>query len=294
MIGMPFIVLILLIPFVYKEIKSEEGNIKNIIIFSVLFAISVFMMIFPGIWNKTNILDTIQYPWRLLLYSVIFISAISGYIIKPLIKKENQYLIFIVIVSYCLLFSFMIGSNVRFAKTLGSEFNFANQELKNGDDYGTLSFSIGYAHEYLPNNMSTDIIIEKGNKVDIISGDAVINKIYKEKNMLKINGKNNNQNTKLELPLIYYKGYDISIKNGNSNINNIKYEMSDKGYIVIELNDISEFEISAKYTGTTIYKICDILAIIVAIIYIIYILINKFKGEKDDERIDINSSTLLQ
>ena len=294
MIGMPFIVLILLIPFVYKEIKSEEGNIKNIIIFSVLFAISVFMMIFPGIWNKTNILDTIQYPWRLLLYSVIFISAISGYIIKPLIKKENQYLIFIVIVSYCLLFSFMIGSNVRFAKTLGSEFNFANQELKNGDDYGTLSFSIGYAHEYLPNNMSTDIIIEKGNKVDIISGDAVINKIYKEKNILKINGKNNNQSTKLELPLIYYKGYDISIKNGNSNINNIKYEMSDKGYIVIELNDISEFEISAKYTGTTIYKICDILAIIVAIIYIIYILINKFKGEKNDERIDINSSTLLQ
>lgn len=277
MIGLPFIVIVLMFPFFYKEIKNEKGNTKNIVIFSILFIFTIFMMVFPGIWNKVNILDTIQYPWRLLMYSVIFISAISGYIIKPLIKKENQYLLFIVIVSYSLLFSFMIGSNVRFAKTLNSEFNFANQELKPGDDYGTLSFSIGYAHEYLPQKMTTEGIISKGNKVDVISGSAEINNIEKIKNVLIIKGKNNEKNTKLELPLIYYKGYNISVKNADNNMRRLEYEMSEKGYIVIQLDDISEFEISAKYTGTNAYIICDVLAIITLIGYSILIIINKYK-----------------
>ena len=280
MIGLPFIVIILLFPFLYKEIKKEKGNIKNIIIFSILLCFSIIMMTFPVIWNKVSILDTIQYPWRLLMYAVIFISAISGYIIKPLIKKENQYLVFIVIVSYSLLFSFMIGSNVKFAKTLGSEFNFANQELKVGDDYGTLSFSIGYAHEYLPNNLTTDEIINKGGNVDIISGNADINKIEKNNNILKIEGINKEKNTKLELPLIYYKGYNISLKNENNNINDIKYEMSDRGYIVIDLEDVSEFEIIAKYTGTDIYKICDGLAITTLVLYCIYIVYDKYKDKR--------------
>lgn len=294
MIGIPFFVIILLLPFIYCRIKKDDESKKNMMIFGILLVISIFMMFFPGIWNKINVLDVIQFPWRLLLYTVLFISVISGYIIKQILTKENEYTIFILIISYCLIFSFMIGSNVRFAKTMGADFNFAKQELKQESDYGELSVSIGYSHEYLPKDMTTDIVIEKENNVDILSGNAEIMDYKFDKNIIQLKVKNYEKGTKIELPLIYYKGYNIKLKDLHNNTNNIKYEMSDKGYIVIELNDISEFEISAKYTGTTIYKICDSLAIIVAILYIIYILINKFKGEKNDERIDINSSTLLQ
>lgn len=271
MIGLPFIVILLMIPFVYKDIKNE-GNIKNIIIFSILFMITILMMIFPGIWNKYNILDIIQYPWRLLLYSVLFITVLCGYVLKQLVKKENQNIFFMIIVSYCLLFAFMIGINVRFAKTLNSDFNFANQVLNPGDDYGTLSFSIGYAHEYLPNNMKTEDIINKGKNIDLLEGDAIINSMQDNKNILKIEGRNNSNITKIELPLIYYKGYSIKFINKDGKVKNLNYEMSDKGFIVIELNEISDFEISAKYTGTIIYKICDYLAIIVFACFSIYVI----------------------
>lgn len=271
MIGIPFIVIILLLPFMYKKIKEEDG-IGNIIIFAILLCVSIFMMIFPGIWNKINILDTIQYPWRILLYSVLFISVISGYIIKQLLKKENIYTIFIVIVSYCMLFCFMIGINVRFAKTLSSDFNFANQELSNTDDYGSLSFSIGYAHEYLPNNMTTEDIIQKRDNIDILSGNAEIISNSRENNKLKIKLKNNEENTKIELPLIYYQGYNIVLKDGFGEEKKINYEMSEKGFIVINIDKVSEYEVLVKYTGTTVYKICDGIALITLIACIIYIL----------------------
>ena len=281
MIGLPFIVIILLIPFVYGKIKEENGSVRNIIIFGALLGISIFMMIFPGIWNKINILDTIQYPWRLLLYSVLFISVISGYIINQLLKKENNYTIFVVIVSYCLIFSLMIGSNVRFAKTLGAEFNFAKQELNQDADFGTLSFSIGYAHEYLPNNMTTDIVVKKGNNIDILSGNAQILEYNVDKNTMKLRVKNNEKNTKIELPLIYYEGYSITVTNANNEKNNINYEMSDKGFIVIKLDETSELEISARYTGTISYRICDILATITLVSYIGYLVITRKKRKNN-------------
>ena len=95
----------------------------------------------------------------------------------------------------------MIGSNVRFAKTLGAEFDFANQELNQDADFGTLSFSIGYAHEYLPNNMTTDIVVKKGNNIDILSGNAQILEYNVDKNTMKLKVKNNEKNTRS--PILY-------------------------------------------------------------------------------------------
>lgn len=279
MIGLPFLVILLLFPFMYKKIKEDDG-IRNIIIYVILLAISTFMMVFPGIWNKINILDTIQYPWRLLLYSVLFISIISGYIIKQLLKEENKYMIFIIIISYCLLFTLMIGANVRLAKTLSSEFDFANQEIMEDADYGTLSFSIGYAHEYLPNNMSTEVIAQKGKNIDIVRGNAEILESCTDKNIMKIKVKNNEENTKIEIPLIYYEGYSIKLKSENEEERSINYEMSENGFIVINLGKISEYEILIKYTGTTVYKMCDILAIITLIGYSIFIIKTRNKEQR--------------
>ena len=276
MIGLPFIVILLVLPFMYKKIKENNG-IKNIVVYGLLLIISIFMMVFPGIWNRLTILDTIQYPWRILLYSVLFISVISGYVIEQLLKKENMYTIFIVIVSYSLLFAFMIGINVKFAKTLSSEFDFANQKLSQDADYGTLSFSLGYAHEYLPNSMTTETIVKKENRVDVISGDAEIIESHREKNEISININNNEENTKVELPIIYYEGYDIIEKDKDGRQNKLKYQMSESGFILINLEKVGTYSISAKYKGTTLYKICDVIAISVFISYCIYIILKKYK-----------------
>ena len=61
---------------------------------------------------------------------------------------------------------------------------------------------------------------------------------------------NNNNGVSLELPFIYYLGYDIKI-----NENNIEYTESNNGFISINLPKNQEGEIKITYKGTIIEKI---------------------------------------
>ena len=87
---------------------------------------------------------------------------------------------------------------------------------------------------------------------------------------LNANVVTNSQNVVLEIPYIYYKGYTIKIDNNKSN-----YDISDNGFIKINIADIGQHKIYVKYTGTIIYNISDLIAIIVLVICIINILKGK-------------------
>lgn len=281
MIGPSFIVILLLVPFLYKKIRNNNPD-SHIWIYVVLLAISIIMMIFKGIWNKFEVLDVIQYPWRILLYSVLFISIICGYILKELMSKENKYIVFLIVVSYSFLFAFMIGNKVRFAKNLNNDFNFYNQELNQNDDYGSISFSLGYAHEYLPKTMSTDVIKNKQKRVDVLCGKCDIYESRLEKNVFYIDMNNNTDDTVIELPLIYYEGYEINIENAESGElkKNISYEMSKDGFISVSITDTGRYKVMAKYTGTKFERILNFFAIIVICIETVVVIIHKKKENK--------------
>lgn len=281
MLGPVFIVILLVMPFMYKKIKENNKDCKLWIYFILLF-ISIFMMLYKGIWNQLEVLDVIQFPWRILLYSVFFMSIISGYVLKELLDEKNKYLVFMFVVSYSLLFVFMIGNKVQVAKTINTEFDFSKQTISENDDYGTYSFSIGYGHEYLPNATTTEVIKEKKNNIDVISGDCLIENKSFEKNILKFDVDNYNEETEIELPLVYYHGYEIEVENIDTGKieSKLDYQMSEKGYIKVKINKLGKTRIKAKYKGTTLYRILDVIAIITAIVLIISCLRLRFKKEK--------------
>lgn len=281
MLGPVFIIILLLIPFMYKKIKENNKDCKLWIYFVLLF-ISIFMMVFKGIWNQLEVLDVIQFPWRILAYSVFFLSIISGYVLKELLTEDNKHIVFLGIVSFSLIFVFMIGNKVQLAKTLNTQFDFSKQTITEEDNYWTYSLAIGYSHEYLPNNMNTEIIKEKKNNVDVINGNCLINSNTFEKNTLNIELENFDENTEIELPLIYYYGYEINIENienGNKE-QKIEYEKSEKGYIKIKVHNLGKIRVKAKYKGTVLYRVLDVIAGITFVVLCLYYLKVKIKRKQ--------------
>lgn len=281
MIGLTSIIILFLFPFAYKKIK-EEKNIVQFIKYLSLFIISVLMMTVPFIWDNIMIFDVIQFPWRILSFATFYITVLSGYIIKAVINENTKYAFFIFVVGFSMLFVFKINTKVLFAKNLYNEFNFSNQTLNSDTTYGDLGFSLGYAHEYLPKNLDYEKIKLRGK--ELISQDCnVINLNYsKDKNYFIYNFEID-KNGCLEIPLIYYYGYDIYLNNEK-----VEYEISNDGYINIKINNPGKYNLKIKWNGTILYKICYFIASIAFISYIL-LYIKFYKRGKDNEKKYINS-----
>lgn len=83
----------------------------------------------------------------------------------------------------------------------------------------------------------------------------------------------NTSGIEVELPYIYYLGYDIK-----TNENNIKYEESDNGFIKINIPKDYNGLIKINYKGTKLEKIAFTISIISAICFIVYIFYEKRKS----------------
>ena len=136
-------------------------------------------------------------------------------------------------------------------------------------------------YEYLPskafNNMnyianrSQDAIIEKGN--------CVIEQSVKNGLEITFNVNNVNEETKIELPFIYYLGYTANI-NGEK----LETQESEKGFVEITIPEGKQGKVQVKYVGTKIYYISLIISIIGFISFIVYIVIYERKRHKDKTR----------
>lgn len=280
MIGLTTIIILFLFPFAYKKIK-EEKNIIDFIKYFVLFVISILMMLLPFIWNHIMILDVIQFPWRILSFTTFYITILSGYIIKAVINDSTKYAFFIFVVGFSMLFVFKINTKVLFAKNLYNEFNFESQTLNNETSYGDLGFSLGYAHEYLPKNLDYEKIKLRGKKLKSEECNIINSTFIEDKNVFIYEFEVENGGV-IEIPLIFYYGYDIYLNNEK-----IEYKISDDGYILIKVNESGKYSLNIKWRGTILYKICYLIASIAFISYIL-LYIKFYKRGKYNEEKNIN------
>lgn len=141
----------------------------------------------------------------------------------------------------------------------------------------TSSGAMGLSREYLPvkvkenleyfNNRNQDIIIKKGSaETNIIENKTP----YLQ---FKINIETNNEEVKLELPRIYYMGYEIKLKTSDGNEEKIDYYENENGFMEFGINKSGIIIID--YKGTTLNKIANIISILMIIIYLIFVFVKK-------------------
>ena len=257
-LGLPIIVALLFTPMVFSKIKKEHKLLYIVTLCTgILFAL-MSTTLFPWQWFP-KVPSVIQFPWRFLLISSFAFSIIAGvniYMSISNLKLETMYILILVILIYS---GEYITNSVKYDTEFDLSYLYTNTKL-DGNQCA--------AYEYLPVKASNnlDYICERSEGVVILSGNATIKDEEKDGSYMKFIVEGDNSNVVLELPYIYYLGYDINV-NGKK----LKYDESENGFICINLTVHGETSVEVTYKGTQLEKITFIISVVSSIMFIVYV-----------------------
>ena len=286
------VVLFVLSIFCYRFIDKKDRKIYlSFIIFAIL---SVILCMTKNIWKiAPDILCNIQFPWRLLGFSGFFISTIAGInlfiILKKIFKNKENGLIFIIIpiALLSLLYAYSLDyKDYTVKKDDNESIEFINNNINN----------INYMNinrEYMPSKtykaLSQNPERVDGESIFIIKGDANIESANKNELVYNITLIDIKENTSIEVPFLFYKGYNAYIENDKNGKRDIDVKESDYGFLKIDIP--KEYEngmIKVEYKTPSSYYVVYIISFITLIGFVIYIVLSnvKIKNKKEIEKVE--------
>ena len=233
-------------------LKNKLWRNKTKLFFISFFFLSIIMTtrIFP--WKYTpGILQTLQFPWRLAL-----LVSFSGIILVMLfLDKFKDKRIFSKLCLFLVIFS------------LGELF-YNTYHLNKKPDLDSISpvYGMGNEKEYLPfkTHQNKEYLKERGNDILVTGGNTKINILKDELKNLIFEIELDDQ-VKIELPRIYYIGYELQ-----NDTKKIELKESEYGFLEANINESGTYEL--KYTGTKLMKISYILLSVNIILHLGYII----------------------
>lgn len=248
---------IILIPLLFTPIcwkKIEQRKRKLYLSILSLGVITAFIATkwFP--WNNIpDVFLSIQFPWRMLLFSTFFLSIIAGINISKCIVNHKMWRVLVVSI-------ISIGYGAICIDTIiGFDFNFDLSYLdKTSKIENIYAFSQQCTnYEYLPKKARVPYIQEREDKVVVLYGKAQIKDEKKDGTNMQFDIESNTEESILELPYIYYLGYNIKL-----NEDEIPYKESENGFISITIPKGENGKIQVKYTGTKLSKISIVVSMV--------------------------------
>lgn len=248
-VGIGIIFVIISILRIKIKEKSDLMKLCDFCLITGIIYLICTTNIFP--WKLFNsLLAFIQFPWRMYLPATLFLSISSGIILSKILLENKDKKRWTIIV---ILYAISVGTLLPFY------YSFEHYEKY----YYDISFG-----EYLPAHTSLNELRNRG-KV-ITSNNGEIDYSYDKNNLtIEINYDNNkNNDTYLEVPLLYYKGYKaISLVDG------IEYKLEKGQNNIIKINlEKNSNHIKIYYAKTTVQRV----SILVTLITIFSILIFHF------------------
>ena len=263
------------------EIKlKEEINItKNILmdrtfIYSLLMIVITLLFIFiPDTWNIViKPFYVIQFPFRLFFLVGMYFTLLMSSVLKYFDKNKVVILLSIVSISFIIT---MTEANIEKRMEKTKENPSYAYEI-NEDNLTKQKHEVGFNFEYFPkiyypgdeyeskysNSLYLQIksLISKdyyGNNFEnnlepvFLEGDGLINNYNLETPKMTFNIECNNDSL-IQVPLIYYPGYEVKITKGK-NEETIKAKEVD-GLVSFNLKE-GNYKIEINYKGSTIRKI---------------------------------------
>lgn len=247
-----FIVLIFFFLGLYIFCKEKKYKNKEWLFILLFFCVSLWMTtkFFP--WEYCpNILQTLQFPWRLVIYVTMGAILLSGLAVN---KISNKWLILLLIL-------FALGScyyNIYPASSLTVEANHIDYNL-----------GLGNQSEYLPVNTihNMDYYQNRDQNIHMIQGFGQL--IIKENNIPTLNfNVTNSKDLVIELPRLYYLGYVLKRENQVIPI----YE-NENGFI--EISHIESGEYTLTYEGTNVMHVTTYLSLFTLLSFITILVLLK-------------------
>ena len=272
-LGIP-IILGLIFTFVYR--KKIDIKVKTYIEIFLSFGIVSLIMtlsIFPFEYLP-SFLRMIQFVWRMLIFASFFLSIVSGITISMCIQKSDKRKALFAIIFVIYIFV-VVNSTKQMAE---KPFNEEKYLTPVPVTFKTLRIHAGCAtFEYLPQKAyrNLDYIKTRDNNAIILSGEADI--INQNKNRTKMTFEVNNikDDITIELPYIYYLGYNVTLTDKEGNISKLQIKESNNGFCMIEVMNVENGTINITYGGTTLMKVSYISTLVGITMIIWYICQNR-------------------
>lgn len=249
-----------------KDLFSKENRFELQLYIIGIITFWMTTKLFP--WEKLNYINIIQFPFRLNIFPCVVFSIIGANSVYEVFGKKDDIIKVICII--IILFNSYILSNTNI--NFNSVRFFTYESLVNGVDQEIAS------KEYLPeetdleelNDCSLYNVNKKSEKIDFEqSGNKIV---FKYKN-------NEKRDVKINVPLIYYKGYIAYIEEKDGNVTKLDVEKNNEnGFVLVKVNEnTTEGTIVVKYNLTLVQIISYIISSLFLIGLVIYIIIKNKK-----------------
>lgn len=268
-LGLP-ILLGIIFTFIYR--KKINDNVKPYLAIFLSFGLASSIMtlsIFPFEYLP-SFLRMLQFVWRMLIFASFFLSIVSGITISMFMDKSNKKKALFAIIFVIYLFV-VVNSSKQMIKIPFDENHYLEPIPVSSR---TLKVHAGCAtFEYLPQKAYSNLeyIKTRNKNAIIISGEADI--IIENKNGTKMAFEVNNikDDVEIELPYIYYLGYNATLTDEQGNVSKLQIKESDNGFCMIEVKDIEKGTVNVTYEGTTLMKVSYVstLAGIIVLVWLI-------------------------
>lgn len=304
---------------IHKE-KNNETKLEKIIKSTIYLCIIFSSNLFP--WTLLNgkpIIKTLQFPWRIYLIATTLICFVYCIYTYKHIKKTHRLSAIILISAYLLSSASLFIFNRFSTNNSHSDYVPSTCEIGNGE-YLPIKYSgdikintnsendkrnvknIASKDRYKKENNNKIVILNNSNNISDRDSDKFkIKYSYKKKEnnidlkyVIVSNTSNNSANQeslKLELPVIYYKGYTAKIIEGNKNAN-IEISESPSGLIMLTIDNETKtgksVRINVKYSYTPIQIISFIISAgsIICATYMFFkklpLVLNKMRQSKNE------------
>ena len=237
----------------YKKIlknKTEQNFFKFLVCLAI---ITTFLIsnLFP--WKYVpKIMRMIQFAWRLETILIIALSIMAALYLRDIKNKKAKILILI----------FIIAFN---GYTVYNTYNFDTIKSYSIEEVDISEYGMGWEKEYLPMNTINDLsyFYNRNNEIIVKKGKAEITIEENNTPDLKAKITNCDEETTIELPRIYYLGYDLKIIDENGKKEKLEIYMNEKGFMETKINSNGVLELD--YTGTVANKVANIISIITII-----------------------------
>jgi len=250
---------LILTPLAIKKIKQEKYyKLYLFMLISGIICSIMTLKIFP-FEHLPKTLKMLQFTFRLLEFTSFFFATVAAINIGVLSKKfdEKEVLILLIV---------MMILTIPFTSHLRKLENYDEQRLI---DTVPVTENTGRVHagcasfEYLPSKAfeNRNYIETRSQDAIIIKGNGQIENQVKDGTKMDFDVKYILEETEIELPYIYYIGYNVILETDGEETKLDTFE-TEKGFVGIKVPILEEGKIKVEYTGTLIMKVSSFISII--------------------------------
>lgn len=263
---------LILTPLAIKKIKQEKYyKLYLFMLISGIICAIMTLKIFP-FEHLPKTLKMLQFTFRLLEFTSFFFAVVGAINIGVLSKNLE-------IKEVLILLILMILVTIPFTRHLRKLEDYDEQRLI---DTVPVTENTGRVHagcasfEYLPSKAfeNRNYIETRNQDVIVISGKAQIENQIKEGLNMACDVKYVLEETEIELPYIYYIGYNVKLEVNGEEIKLDTFE-TDKGFVGVKIPILEEGKIKVEYTGTTLMNVSSFISLIGVCMFLGMLIQNK-------------------